>query len=599
MNELIEQRASEWQGEEYDDATRQEIKALIDGGKEEELVDRFYQELEFGTGGLRGVMGAGTNRINVYTIRKATQGLANYMLANGGADVRERGGVVAFDSRRRSDEFALEVALVLCGNGIKCYLFDGVCPTPELSFAVRHYKAVAGVNVTASHNPPQYNGYKAYWEDGAQMTPPHDTGVIAEVRKIYQLSQVKRMDESEAREKGLLVTIGEDVDEIYFGKVLSLSQSRELVDRLGADVTIVYTPLHGAGYRHVPEMLARYGFENVKVVPEQAEPDGDFPTIDAPNPEVEKSMRLALDLAKETSADIVLGTDADSDRLGVAVPDREGNYSLLTGNQIGVILIDYYLRRLAENDKLPDNGVVIKTIVTTDLQADIARAAGVECLEVLTGFKWIGRKMHEWDLAKARGEDSRVYLVGGEESYGFLAGDFVRDKDAVIAACLLSEAAVECRSKGKSLFDRLDDIYLEHGLYVERLESVFHEGKEGAEKIQSIMAALREKPPETVGGHVVAERWDIQTGQICRADGCMEGPIDLPPSNVLVFKLDNGCRVTARPSGTEPKIKFYFAIRVLKPEGKEGQDALASMAATAEKMADSIVSDFMGRIRAL
>jgi len=599
MERYIEERVAEWQSADYDEATRAEIATLVEAGDESELIDRFYKDLDFGTGGLRGVMGAGTNRMNVYVVRKATQGLANYMVAHGGADVQQRGAVVAFDARRNSDVFAKEVALTLAANGIKVYLFDTLRPTPELSFAVRHLNAVAGVNITASHNPPEYNGYKAYWEDGAQMTPPHDKGVIAEVRKVERLGDCRIIDEARARADGLLVTIDTEMDEAYYERILGLSLSRDLVERVGEEVKVVYTPLHGAGCRCVPEMLRRYGFKHVLVVPEQAEPDGAFPTVPAPNPEVQSSMRLALELAAREKADLVLGTDADSDRLGVAVPDAAGTYRLLSGNQIGVVLIDYYLRRLAACGRLPANGVVVKTIVTTELQRDIAVANGVECVDVLTGFKWIGRKMLEWEQAGTPGKPIKQYLVGGEESYGFLAGDFVRDKDAVIAACLLSEAAVECRSRGKSLFDRLDDIYLEYGLYVDELRNVFHEGKEGEEKIQAIMRHLRDDPPTTIGGHQVVERWDVQNGQVVMADGSMAGPLDLPSSNVLVFRLANGCSVTARPSGTEPKIKFYFAIKVVKPDDAEGTAALGAMRANAKRLADDLTTDFMARIEAV
>ena len=596
MDKIVQDRLNEWLKDEYDQATRDELQALVDAKDDEEITERFYKELDFGTGGLRGIMGAGTNRMNIYVVRKATQGLASYMLENGGADVKTRGAVVAFDARKNSDLFAKEVALTLAANGIKAYLFDKLCPTPELSFAVRHLNAVAGVNITASHNPPEYNGYKAYWEDGAQMTPPHDKGVIAEVRKVATLKDCKSIGEKEAREKGLLISIGEDVDEAYFEKIEKLALSRDLIEDVGDEVKVVYTPLHGAGCYCVPEMLKRFGFQNILVVPEQAEPNGEFPTIDAPNPEVQSSMQLALDLAKREKADLVLGTDADSDRLGMAVPDSKGEFKLLTGNQIGCVLIDYYLRRLKENDKLPANGVVVKTIVTTELQRDLAKANGVECIDVLTGFKWIGRKMLEWEQKRAAGQETKEYLVGGEESYGFLAGDFVRDKDAVIAACLLAEAAVECRSKGKSLFDRLDEIYLEHGLYVDELRNVFHEGKEGAEKIVAIMKTLRENPQTKIGGYEIVERWDVENGQVYHSDGSMSGPLDLPASNVLVYKLDNGCTVTARPSGTEPKIKFYFSLKVPKPEDKNGQEALVDMRKGAKTLAIEVVDDFMSMV---
>jgi phosphoglucomutase len=592
MDTRVKKLSQLWQSESFDAVTRAEIKAIVDKGDERELTERFYKDLDFGTGGLRGIMGAGTNRMNVYTVRKATQGLSNYMIEKLGEEARKRGAVVAYDARRNSPLFAREVALNFAANGIKVYLFDRLCPTPELSFAVRHLKAVAGVNVTASHNPPEYNGYKAYWEDGAQVTPPHDNGIIDDVNRITDFADCKTMAYDDALNQGLLIEIGDDIDASYFKKVESLALSRELVEKFNSDIKIVYTPLHGAGCYCVPEMLKRYGFENVLVVPEQAEPDGNFPTIAAPNPEVVSSMALAIAMAKKERANIVLGTDADSDRLGVGVPLANGEYRLLTGNEIGVIFIDYYLRKLKESGKLPANGVVIKTIVTTELQRKVASSYGVQCIDVLTGFKWIGRKMLEFEEAAARGEASYTYLVGGEESYGFLAGDFVRDKDAVIAACLLSEAAVDCQSKGISLLDRLDQIHMENGLYIDELRNVFHEGKEGAEKILQIMASLRANSPVEIGGFKVVERWDVKSGEKFGPSGEKIGETGLPSSNVLLWFLENGCKITARPSGTEPKIKFYFSICAEASHGK----TLDDLKINARGLAEVVVGDFMDKV---
>ena len=592
MDERVKSLSQLWQGEEFDKETRSEIQALINNNDEHELTERFYKDLDFGTGGLRGIMGAGTNRMNVYTVRKATQGLAEYMIKTRGEEAKSKGAVVAYDARCNSSLFAKEVALTLAANGVKVYLFDRLCPTPELSFAVRHFKALAGVNITASHNPPQYNGYKAYWEDGAQMTPPHDKGVIAEVNKVPSFGDCKTMDYDKAVSSGMITLVGDDVDKVYFEKIEHLALSSDLVLKHNDDVRIVYTPLHGAGCFCVPEMLKRYGFKNVLVVPEQAEPDGNFPTIDAPNPEVEQSMAMAIALARKENANIVLGTDADSDRLGMGVPAGDGTYTLLTGNQIGVILIDYYLKKLSSQGNLPDNGVVIKTIVTTELQRKVAESYGVQCLDVLTGFKWIGRKMLEFEEEAARGGEEKTYLVGGEESYGFLAGDFVRDKDAVIAACLLSEAAVDCQARGITLLDRLDEIYKEQGVFVDRLENVFHEGKEGAEKIVRIMSELRNNSPESIGRFKVVQKWDVESGDMFDSAGNVSGSLDLPSSNVLVWFLDNGCKITARPSGTEPKIKFYFSI-CANVSGNEDL-SLDELKVKAESIAGEVIGGFMG-----
>ncbi len=588
LDERIRKKIEEWMSDEYDEETREEIRRLLEAGDEKELTDRFYKDLEFGTGGLRGVLGAGTNRMNIYTVRKATQGLADYILSEDAAERKAKGVAVCHDSRRCSRLFAEETAKVLAGNGIKVHLFEDLRPTPMLSFAVRHLGAVAGVNITASHNPPKYNGYKVYWEDGAQVTPPHDEGIIARVKAISSLADVRLCPLDEARSEGLLDDVGRELDEAYFERVLSLSMASRRIQEVADELTIVYTPLHGAGGMPVMEVLKRYGFRRVVPVEEQMKPDGDFPTVEAPNPEIPSALRLAMDKAREVEAHLILATDADADRLGVGVRSTEGEYVLLNGNQIGSLLISYYLDALSREGRLPADGAVVKTIVTTDQQKKIAESYALACPEVLTGFKWIGRLMREWDEARAAGRSARRFVCGGEESYGYLAGDFVRDKDAVIAAVLMAEAAAVAFTRGKTLLDELDEIGRRYGWYEEALENVFHEGKEGGEKIAAMMERLRENTPWNIGGIDVVAVMDVLEGVRIDREG-RKSPVDLPRSNVIQFFLEDGSKITARPSGTEPKIKFYFSVKEEPGDGADMAEVKRRAAARLENLKDAFL----------
>jgi len=534
-----------WLEGEYDEATKQAIRDMA--ANPAELNESFYRHLEFGTGGLRGIMGVGTNRMNKYTVAMATQGLANYVRGCHPADTVLR-AAVSHDSRNHSREFAEITARVLAANGFHVYLFDGMRPTPELSFAVRHFHCHTGVMVTASHNPKEYNGYKAYWSDGCQLTAPHDTAVIDEVLKIKSVGDVK-MDAPE----GSIEIIGEELDKVYLARVEKNSLNPDLI-RKHHDVKIVYTPLHGTGITLIPRMLKQLGFTNVNVVEAQAVPDGNFPTTPSPNPEEKAAMKMAVDLAKEIDADIVFASDPDADRVGVAVKRPDGEWMLLNGNQTMSVLIYYILRQWKEKQLLTGNEYIVKTIVTSELPADIAVRAGVKVYDVLTGFKFIGGKIREL-------EGIETFIAGGEESYGYMIGDFVRDKDAVAACSMIAEIAAWAEEQGKTFFDVLVDIYREYGFYKEGLVSVVRKGKSGAEEIQQMMRDYRSNPPQTIDGERVVcikdyqlhESRDLVTGKVT--------PIDLPTSNVLQFFTDRGNKVTVRPSGTEPKIKFYFGVK--------------------------------------
>ncbi|GIP40966.1 phosphoglucomutase [Paenibacillus sp. J31TS4] len=521
-----------------DEETKAELRAIE--GQEKEIEDRFYKELEFGTGGLRGVIGAGTNRMNLYTVGKATQGLAQYLLRQGG---NSPSVAIAYDSRHRSPEFALEAALVLAGNGVKAYLFESLRPTPELSFAVRHFGSSAGIVVTASHNPPEYNGYKVYGPNGGQLTTAAAGEVTAEIRSL-DFADIRRLTREEAEAKGLLEWLGGEVDEAFVTAVTSASPNPQAAQANGGALKIVYTPLHGAGNVPVREVLRRAGFPHVAVVPEQELPDPDFSTVKSPNPEEKEAFRLAIELAKKDDADLIIGTDPDCDRMGAVVKNPEGDYFVLTGNQSGAIMIHYLLDSLKEQNKLPDNGLVIKTIVTSEMGADIARSYGVEVMNTLTGFKYIGEKMTEY-------EDGRyTFLFGYEESYGYLAGTYARDKDAVVASLLISEAAAYYKSQGKTLYDVLQELYGRFGHFLEALESRTLKGKDGLEKIGRIMDAWRNEPPAEVAGKAVTQALDYSQG----LDG-------LPQENVLKYTLEDGSWFCLRPSGTEPKIKIYFSVK--------------------------------------
>lgn len=537
----------------FDEETKQELKAIKDN--EKEIEDRFYKDLNFGTGGMRGIIGAGTNRMNKYTVRKATQGLANYII-NYSDDGRERGVVIAYDSRHRSPEFALEAALVLNGNGIKTYLFDELRPTPELSFAVRELKAIGGIVITASHNPPEYNGYKVYWEDGGQVVPEQAREIIAEIAEIDDFDLVKRLSRKEAEEEGLLQIIGKKIDDRFIEEILKVLPNKELAKARGGEMPIIYTPLHGTGNKPVCRVLKELGFNRVEVVPEQAVADPDFSTVESPNPEEFSAFKMALEMAEESDPDLIIGTDPDCDRMGLVVKDDNGEYVGLTGNQVGVLMADYLLGQMKEAGTLPDNGVIIKTIVTTEMVRRVAADYGIEVIDVLTGFKFIGEKIKEF---KASGKKS--FIFGFEESYGYLAGTYARDKDAVIASALVATMALYYRDKGLSIYQKLRELMDRYGYYREDLAAIHLEGKEGQEKIEKTLAKLREEKPDNISGNKVIIYKDILEGKSYDYRDGTEEEIELPESNVLQYWLEDESILTIRPSGTEPKLKIYFAVR--------------------------------------
>ena len=546
MEQQILERAKQWLSDQYDEETRKKVQELIDNDPNE-LTESFYRNLEFGTGGLRGIMGVGTNRMNIYTVAMATQGFANYikMMNPGEKELRV---AVAYDCRNNSPAFANITADVMSANGIHVFLFDCLRPTPELSFAVRELHCHAGVMVTASHNPKEYNGYKAYWNDGGQLVSPHDKNVIAEVEKIADPSMVNFK-----RNPALITMLDEKFDDIYLDKVFGLSLSLDLIKK-HKDLKIVYTPIHGTGRRLVPEILKRKGFENVYCVEEQMVVDGDFPTVKSPNPEEPAAMALAVKKAKELNADLVLATDPDADRVGCAVKDENGEFILLNGNQAASVFLYYLLTRWNELGKLTGKEFVVKTIVTTELLFEIAKKYKVDRYDVLTGFKYIASKILEL-------EGKKQFIGGGEESYGYLAGDFVRDKDAVIATSLLAEAMAWAAEQGKTFYEMLCDIYREFGLYKEKLVSLTKKGISGTEEIKAMMARFRTTPPTMIGDEKVVEIRDYKT---LEAKDLITGkvtPIDLPKSDVLQFFTENGSKISIRPSGTEPKIKFYFSMK--------------------------------------
>ena len=546
IDPIILSRAQTWLSDNFDEETRTQVQKLIDE-QSTELTDSFYRNLEFGTGGLRGIMGVGTNRMNKYTVGMATQGLANY-LKRMFPDLKPIKVAIAHDSRINSPYFARICAEVFTANGFKVYLFDGLRPTPELSYAIRHLGCQSGVMLTASHNPKEYNGYKAYWDDGAQMIAPHDKNVILEVEKITGITEVKWTAEHPDIEM-----IGKEIDEIYLAEIEKISLSRESNERQ-KDLKIVYTPLHGTGVTLVPEILSRFGFSNVEVVKEQAIPDGNFPTVHSPNPEEPDALSMAIKKAKEIDADLVLATDPDADRVGIAVKNMEGDFVLLNGNQTASLLFFYVLKRWQEKGKLTGKEYIVSTIVTSGLLLEIAKKFGVESYEVLTGFKFIA------DIIRKK-EGEMQYILGGEESYGYLIGDFVRDKDAVSACAMIAEATAWITDQGKSLFDLLIDIYIEFSFYKEGLLSVTKKGKSGAEEIQQMMVNYRTQPMEFVNNSRVVKIKDfLNQVEKNRITG-EEIAIPLPKSDVLQFFLEDGSRISIRPSGTEPKIKFYFGVR--------------------------------------
>ena len=529
----------------FDEATKEELKSIAED--ENEIKERFYMDLEFGTAGLRGIIGAGTNRMNIYVVRRATQGLANYIAK---VDKKSQGVAIAYDSRHMSPEFAQEAALCLAANGIKAYIFETLRPTPELSFAVRHLGCVAGINVTASHNPPEYNGYKVYWEDGAQITPPHDSGIMGEVKAISDWNTVKTMDKAEAEKAGLFEVIGKEVDDAYMAELKKQVIHMDAIQAEGKNLKIVYTPLHGTGNIPARRILKELGFENVYVVKEQELPDGDFPTVSYPNPEAAEAFELGLKLAKEVDADLVLATDPDADRLGVRVKDKNGEYHDLTGNMSGCLLANYEIsQRKAVNGSLPEDGALIKTIVTTNLADAIAKGYGVKLIEVLTGFKFIGQQILGFEKS---GKGS--YLFGFEESYGCLIGTYARDKDAIVATMALCEAAAYYKTQGKTLWDAMIEMYEQFGYYKDDIKAVTMKGIEGLQKIQDIMNSLRQNPPAEFAGHKVVAVRDYKADTIKNLETGEVTPTGLPNSNVLYYELTNDAWVCVRPSGTEPKV---------------------------------------------
>ena len=543
----------EWLANPYlDEKTKEELRAIAND--ENEIKERFYMDLEFGTAGLRGIIGAGTNRMNIYVVRRATQGLANYIAK---VDKKSQGVAIAYDSRHMSPEFAQEAALCLAANGIKAYIFETLRPTPELSFAVRHLGCVAGINVTASHNPPEYNGYKVYWEDGAQITPPHDSGIMGEVKAISDWNTVKTMDKAEAEKAGLFEVIGKEVDDAYMAELKKQVIHMDAIQAEGKNLKIVYTPLHGTGNIPARRILKELGFENVYVVKEQELPDGDFPTVSYPNPEATEAFELGLKLAKEVDADLVLATDPDADRLGVRVKDKNGEYHDLTGNMSGCLLANYEIsQRKAVNGSLPEDGALIKTIVTTNLADAIAKGYGVKLIEVLTGFKFIGQQILGFEKS---GKGS--YLFGFEESYGCLIGTYARDKDAIVATMALCEAAAYYKTQGKTLWDAMIEMYEQFGYYKDDIKAVTMKGIEGLQKIQDIMNSLRQNPPAEFAGHKVVAVRDYKADTIKNLETGEVTPTGLPNSNVLYYELTNDAWVCVRPSGTEPKVKFYYGVK--------------------------------------
>ena len=551
----------------FDDATKEELKNIAE--EENEIKERFYMDLEFGTAGLRGIIGAGTNRMNIYVVRRAT--LANYIAKVG---KQSQGVAIAYDSRHMSPEFAQEAALCLAANGIKAYIFESLRPTPELSFAVRHLGCVAGINITASHNPPEYNGYKVYWEDGAQITPPHDTGIMGEVKAISDWNTVKTMDKAQAEKAGLYEVIGQKIDDAYMEELKKQVIHQDAIEAEGKNLKIVYTPLHGTGNIPARRILKELGFENVYVVKEQELPDGAFPTVSYPNPEAAEAFELGLKLAKEVDADLVLATDPDADRLGVRVKDKNGEYHDLTGNMSGCLLANYEIgQRKAVNGSLPEDGALIKTIVTSNLADAIAKGYGVNLIEVLTGFKFIGQQILGFENS-----GKGTYLFGFEESYGCLIGTYARDKDAIVATMALCEAAAYYKTQGKTLWDAMIEMYDQYGYYKDDIKSITLKGIEGLQKIQEIMDTLRKNPPAEFAGHKVVSARDYKKDTITDLATGEVKPTGLPNSNVLYYDLTDDAWVCVRPSGTEPKVKFYYGVKGTSLEDADEKSAVMGKA---------------------
>jgi len=554
----VVQKAQQWLEGQYDEATKKEVKRMLDNSDKTQLIDSFYKDLEFGTGGLRGIMGAGSNRMNIYTVGAATQGLANY-INKAFATLPQKKVVIGHDCRNNSRLFAETVASIFSANGIKAYLFEDLRPTPEISFAIRHFGCQSGVVITASHNPKAYNGYKAYWNDGAQVIAPHDTNIIDEVNKITSVSSIKFEGKKE-----LIEIIGSEVDKLYLDEVKKLCLDPQVIARQ-SDLKIVYSPIHGTGRTLVPQALRNIGFKNIINIPEQDVASGDFPTVISPNPEEPAAMEMAVKKAIETKADVVMASDPDADRLGVAAINNKGEYAILNGNQTAMLLTWYIIKKWKESGKLKGNEYIIKTIVTSEIIKDIAVKNNIEFFDVYTGFKWIAAKIRELEGVKK-------YLCGGEESFGFMPGDYVRDKDAVASIAIMAEIAALAKENGKTLYDLIEDIYTEYGFSKEKMIYIVREGKSGADEIQQLMVDYRNNPPLTMGGSKVSvikdylklEEKNVLTGATKK--------IELPStSNVLQYFTEDGSKVSVRPSGTEPKIKFYFEVKV-PMKGKEDFD---------------------------
>lgn len=567
----IRRRAEAWLGPEFNEETRREVREMLEKD-EKKLIDAFYQDLEFGTGGLRGIMGAGTNRMNIYTLGMATQGLSNYIIKQCGA--RGIKVAIAHDCRNNSRLFAESAADIFSANGFEVYLFESLRPTPELSFAIRHYRCQSGVVITASHNPPEYNGYKAYWDDGGQVVAPHDQAIIDEVRKIKSVSEIKFNGS-----KDKIKIIGKETDDLFLAEVVKMSINPEIIKKYH-DTGIVYTPIHGTGVTLVPPALRAFGFTNVINVPEQDVVDGNFPTVKSPNPEEPGALKMAIEKAVSTGADLVMATDPDADRLGIACRNKKGEFVLLNGNQTGVLLTWYILSGFREKKKFRGNEYIIKTIVTTDLMDRIAEKYGVKCYNVLTGFKFFAELIRKL-------EGSEKYIGGGEESYGFLPGDYVRDKDSVASCALVAEITAWAKSRGKSLYELLTDIYLEYGLYKEKLINIVRKGAEGASEIKAMMKGFRNNPPSAINNSRVVKINDYET--LVSTD-CITGKktdIDLIKSDVLQFFLEDGSKISVRPSGTEPKIKFYFSVNA----ALSSADMYEETEAVLDKRIESIIAD--------
>lgn len=568
----VREKARIWLSEKYDVETRKKVKYLMEQD-EQELIECFYRNLEFGTGGLRGLMGVGTNRVNTYTIGMATQGFSNY-LKKEFHNIPQIKIAVAHDSRNNSRHFAEITANIFSSNGFKVYLFNDLRPTPELSFAIRYFRCQGGVVITASHNPKEYNGYKVYWNDGGQIIPPYDNAIIHEVQQIRSVDEVNFLPKTENIE-----TIGSEFDDIYTNQITKLSLSHEIIKNQNR-IRIVYTPLHGSGVNLVPMVLKKFGFTNIFTIPEQSIPDGNFPTVHSPNPEDSSSLSMAIEKAKETDAELILATDPDADRVGIVVRDRNGNQVILNGNQTAVLLLHYLIKRWSETGKIKGSEYIVKTIVTTDLLSDISQKFKIGCYNVLTGFKYIAEIIRKF-------EGEKTFIAGGEESYGYLVGDFVRDKDAVISCALIAEAAAYAKEKGQTLFDKLIDIYKEYGFYKEKLISIVKKGKKGTEAIQKIMYNFRRNPPVSIGNSRVVEILDYLDEHDLKKLRIRNNGFAIPQADVLQIFTKDGTKISIRPSGTEPKIKFYFAV---KDSLRSGRDYI-KVSSRLDKKIDAIINE--------